>query len=324
MTRRTRQIILLATTLFFILATPATLLYAWGYSFDWQTKKPVLTGGLYLKSIPKKAEVYINDKPQKETTPTFIKRLLPKEYQIRVTKQGYHSWQKTLKVESKIVTESKNILLIPLSPEIETVSQDLALNFSLEDFIQEESTNIFYIQKPSYILYKTDQDNSFQEQISLTPLPSNHQYEIFSSANEQIVVLDKKNQLYLFNQGTKNFELISQNVQSLQFSYNNKRLLYFTPSEIWIYHLERSGKIADNKELITRLSQKIKQAIWHKTNEHIIFSVGENIKIIELDNRSDRNIVNLIKLEVKKMAYGQKDEKLYLIKENELLAITLD
>jgi len=324
MTKRTRQIILLITTLFFVLATPAILLYAWGYSFDWQNKKPVLTGGLYLKSVPKKAEIYINDKPIKGTTPTFIKRLLPKEYKVKVTKQGYHSWQKTLKVESKIVTESKNILLIPISSEIETINHNLTLNFSLKNFVQEEKTNIFYIQKPSYILYKTDQNNSFQEQVSLTPLPNNHQYEIFFSVNGQVSVLDEEKQLYLFNQETKNFELISQDVQGLQFSYDNKKLLYFTPSEIWIYHLEKSDKITDNKELITRLSQEIKQAIWHKTNEHIIFSIEGNIKVVELDNRNDRNIVSLIKLKVEEMAYSQKDEKLYLIKENELLAITLE
>ncbi|MBL7053318.1 MAG: PEGA domain-containing protein [Candidatus Portnoybacteria bacterium] len=318
MTNKTRKIILLTVTLFFILLAPIILLYAWGYSFDWQSKKPVLTGGIYLKSIPKKAEVYINNEPQKEATPTFIERLLPKEYQIRVTKEGFHSWEKTLKVESKIVTEAKNILLIPINLEIKTVNSELILELS------EESINIFYIQEPSYILYKTDKNNSFQEQISLTPLSNNYKYEIFTSANEQIVVLDEKNQLYLLNQETKNFELISQNVQGIQFSYDNRKLLYFTPSEIWIYHLEGPGKIEDKKELITRVSQNIKQAIWYKTNEHIIFSIGENIKIVELDNRSDRNIINLIKLKVEKMIYSQKDEKIYLIKGNELFAITLE
>ncbi len=324
MTQKTRKIILLITTVFFVLVTPATLLYAWGYSFDWQTKKPVLTGGLYLKSTPKKAQIYINDKLQKEATPVFIERLIPKEYEVRVEKEGYHSWQKKLKVESKIVTDAKNILLIPISPIIETANQDLALNFSLSDLFPEETTDIFYIQKPSYILYKTDKDNSFQEQISLTPLPENHQYEIFTSANERIVALDENNQLYLLNKETKSFDLISQDVQDIQFSYDNRKLLYHTPSEIWVYHLEGSGEVNDNKELITRLSQKIKQAIWHITNEHIIFSIGDNIKIVEMDSRDNRNIINLIKLDVEKMAYSQKDEKLYLIKDNELLAISLE
>ncbi len=324
MTRKTRKIILLITILFFVLATPAILLYAWGYSFDWQNKKPVLTGGFYFKSVPKNVDIYINNQLQKEKTPILIKRLLPKEYQIRISEQGYHSWQKTLKVESKIVTEAKNILLIPLNPKIETVNENLTTDFSLKGFIEKEPNYIFYIKTPSYILYKTDKENSFNKQISLTPLPSNHEYKIFASTNEQVAALDENNQLYLLNPQTKNFELISQDVQNVQFSIDNKKLLYFTPYEIWVYHLKESNKINDNKELVTRISQRIKQAIWYNTNEHIVFYVEENIKIVELDNRSNRNIVNLIKLKIEEMAYSEKNKKIYLTKDNKLLSISLE
>jgi len=321
MTFRTRRIILTGTILFFIIAAPTALLYSYGYSFDWQKKKVVLTGGFYFESLPKKANVYLDDK-LKNKTPVFIKRLLPKEYQIKITKNGYHSWQKNLRIESKLVTEAKNILLIPLNPEIRIIDEALPVDFSLEEFIQiEESNNVFYIQKPSYVLYKTDKENSFQEQISLTPLSINHQYEIFTSINEQITALDENKQLYLLNPETKTFQLINQNVQGLQFSNDNK-LLYFTPSEIWVYYLNREN---NQQELITRLSQEIKQAIWYnKTNEHIIFSVGQNIKITELDGRNGRNTNDLIELNFNQMAYSEENELLYLIKNKQLLSISLE
>lgn len=321
MTFKIRRIILIGTILFFVIVAPTALLYSYGYSFDWQKKKVVLTGGFYFESLPKKADVYLNDK-LKEKTPVFIKRLLPKEYQIKITKDGYHSWQKNLRIESKLVTEAKNILLIPLNPKIKIINEALPIDFSLEEFIQtEKSNNVFYIQEPSYILYKTDKENSFQKQISLTPLPINHQYQIFVSTNEQIAVLDENKQLYLLNQEIKTFRLINQNVQGLQFSNDNK-LLYFTPSEIWVYYLNRKN---NQQELITRLSQKIKQAIWHnKTNEHIIFSVDQNIKITELDGRNGRNTNDLIELNFNQMAYSEKNELLYLIKDKQLLSISLE
>lgn len=321
MTFKIRRIILIGTILFFVIVAPTTLLYSYGYSFDWQKKKVVLTGGFYFESLPKKANVYLNDK-LKEKTPVFIKRLLPKEYQIKITKDGYHSWQKNLRIESKLVTEAKNILLIPLNPKIKIINEALPIDFSLEEFIQtEESNNVFYIQEPSYILYKTDKENSFQKQISLTPLPINHQYQIFVSTNEQIAVLDENKQLYLLNQEIKTFRLINQNVQGLQFSNDNK-LLYFTPSEIWVYYLNRKN---NQQELITRLSQKIKQAIWHnKTNEHIIFSVDQNIKITELDGRNGRNTNDLIELNFNQMAYSEKNKLLYLVKDKQLLSISLE
>jgi hypothetical protein len=329
MTRRFRRIILLATTLFFILTAPLVLGYAWGYSFDWQKKKPVLTGGFYLKSIPKKAEVYIDDKPKKET-PAFIKRLIPREYQVKVVKEGFYPWQKNLKIESKLVTEARNILLIPINPKIKVVDQELPNDFSLEEFLNSEKPNyIFYIQKPSYILYKTDQNNSFQEQINLTPLPNEQDYQIFDSSNEQIAVLSDNQKLYIFNYQTRNFELISQDVQGVQFSNDNKKLLYFTPYELWVYYLEgaseQPSKNAGDKELITRSSQKIGQAIWHNNaSQHIIFLVDQTIKITELDNRDQRNTVDLIKLDIQEMAYSQKDEKIYFIKDKKLLSLSLE
>jgi hypothetical protein len=329
MTRRVRRIILCSTILFFVLTAPVVLLYAWGYSFDWQKKKPVLTGGLYLKSIPKKAEVYIDDKPKKET-PAFIKRLVPREYQVRVVKEGFYPWQKKLKVESKLVTEARNILLIPLNPKIEVVNQELTNDFSLEELLkQEKSNSIFYIQKPSYILYKTDQNNSFQEQISSTSLPNGQDYQIFASSNEQIAVLSDNQELYLFNYQTRSFELISQNVQGVQFSNDNKKLLYFTLYELWVYYLEgtpeQPSKNAGDKELITRLSQKIDQAIWYdSTSQHIIFLIDQIIKITELDSRDQRNTVDLIKLDIQEMAYSQKDEKIYFIKDKKLLSLSLE
>jgi len=283
MTRRTRRIILIGTVLFFVLATPMILLYAWGYSFDWQDKNVVLTGGLYLKSVPKKANVYINNQIQKEITPALIKRLLPKEYQIRVEKEGYHSWQKNLKVESKIVTEAKNIFLIPINPNIEVVNQELPTNFSLDELI--EKSNVI---------------------------------------SEKNILLDKDNQLYLLNSKTKEFDLVNQNVQGFQFSSDNQKLLYYTPSEIWIHHLKESEQIADDKELITRLSQKIKQAVWYKTNEHIIFSTEDNIKILELDNRGDQNIINITEAKAQEIAYSIRDNKLYFIQDNQLMGISLE
>ena len=68
---------------------------------------------------------------------------MPKEYQVKIIKQGYHPWQKKLRIESKLVTEAKNILLIPLNPEIKIANEALPIDFSLEEFIQtKKSDNI--------------------------------------------------------------------------------------------------------------------------------------------------------------------------------------
>jgi len=320
MTQQARRIIFSITILLFAVATPLILLYAWGYSFDWQTKRIALTGGLYLKSTPDDAKIYLNDKLSGETN-TLVRRLAPKEYQVKIVKDGFHPWTKKLKVESKIVTDARNILLIPFEPKVEIVNEVLPENFSLQDFIsQNESDSIFYIQVPSYILYKTDQNNSFQEQISLNPLPSNRQYQIFVSDNQMVAVLDDQGQLYLLNQDSRNFDSISQKVKGVEFTNDNDKLLYFTTSEIWIYSLTNA-----NKELITRSSQEIKQSIWYqKTNQHILCLIGNNVKIIELDGRDERNSVDVLRLDIDQIAYNPDNEGIYFIRENKLSSISLE
>lgn len=285
-----RKAFLYITIILFLLIAPTIIAYALGYSFDWQTKKPVLTGGFYLKSVPKKTNIYINDKFEQET-PAFIKRLVPKYYQIRIEKEGYYPWGKNLKVESKIVTEVKNIILIPKEPELKEENIFPLIEEPLHTFRLENN-----------ILYKED------EQISLTPLEDG-EYEIFAR-NDNVILLSKD--LYLLNQRT--FETIAKDVSFAQFSENN-RLLYLTNNEIWVYDFNDQ-----TKELITRSSREIKQAAWY-LNEHIVFTTEEAAKIIEIDSRDKRNIFNLVEMEVDRIICN---EKIYFKAQDKIFSLLLE
>lgn len=328
MTRQTRRIILYGTVFSFLLVTPIMLLYAWGYSFDWQKKKPVLTGGFYFSSIPRGANVYL-DNNFREKTPTYLKRLTPRDYEVEIIKEGYHIWHKKLRVESKLVTEARNILLIPLNPQLEVFEKTLPPDYSLEEFLTPETSgDVFYVDETDFLLYKTDEEESYQEQVSSEPLPENSEYEVVVSNNKKITALGE-GYLYLLDPETKVFELIAKDVQKIQFSNDNKKLLYHTSSEIWVYYLKdiflQPNKKAGEKELITRLSQNIKQAVWYGgTNEHIIFFVDQKIKIIELDNRDERNAIDIMSINADQMFYNSEDNKLYIAKGEEILRITLE
>lgn len=330
MTSRARKILLYTAVIFFIIIAPSLLFYACGYTIDWQNKKPVLTGGFYFKSTPKQAEIYINGKLKGKTS-AFIKRALPGEHQVEIKKQGYYPWQKTLKVESQLVTEARNILLIPINPILETIEEKIPKNFSVEDYLllNNHFSDNFYLQKPSYILYYTDPVNLEKKQINLTPLPDNQDYQIFAYSTEKILLLSDKKDLYLFNSEKRSFEQIANNVQNVQFTNNGQKFLYYTSNEIWTYYLEdiliQPNKRKNEKELITRTSQKIKEAVWYpNTNEHIIFVVNGETKIIELDGRDQRNMIDLFDSGISQITYYSKEEKLYFVKDNKLLRTDLE
>jgi hypothetical protein len=71
------------------------------------------TGLLAANSFPSGAEVYINDKLTSATDDTI--NLPPGEYKVTIKKDGYIPWEKKLKVEAELVTQT-NATLFPAVP----------------------------------------------------------------------------------------------------------------------------------------------------------------------------------------------------------------
>jgi len=119
MTKRIRLTILALAIACFLIIAPVALLYGWGYRYDFRDKIFIQTGAIYLKSLPRKAKVWLAGVEREKKTPLIIDGLLPnKKYEILVELEGFRSWQKTLEVKPTLVTEAKNILLIPENPKI--------------------------------------------------------------------------------------------------------------------------------------------------------------------------------------------------------------
>ncbi len=84
-------------------------------------------------------------------------------------------------------------------------------------------------------------------------------------------------------------------------------LLFYNDWEMYIYDLHKK-----DPELITRLGQPIKSALWHPKGKHLIFAAGNKINIIELDNRELRNVIDLAdNAEVKDLATSRDGKILY-------------
>lgn len=355
MTLKTRRIIYLLLIVLFIIITPLIIVYGIGYAFDWQKKAFVKTGSFYLKTAPSGAQIFINDNSKGKTN-KYIKRLLPKTYKITIKKDGFHPWEKNLKIEQQIVTEARNILLISEQPKYETIKDNLEANFSLSLFLAKEDEKkkieqasstatttlktdsyflsgdyIFYLNPKDYMIYRSNLDGTGVQQFALSPLPPDS-YKISVSQNQKYIsVLGIENhELYLFTPENRIFEKVSNDVNGAKFSFDSKKVLYHTASEIWVIYLEKIQiqpyKKAGEKELITRFADKILSAIWYpEDNEHIIFIVGGTIKITEVDGRDRRNTVDFLKLKAfrddpdfQQMYYDLGKELFYFINDNKL------
>lgn len=93
-----RRITYLAFMAVFFIVLPLIILEANGYKFNF--KKSVLqkTGIIFVESKPKDVLVWLDGKLAEEQTPAIIKDLLPNEYQLKLSKEGYQDWEKKINV----------------------------------------------------------------------------------------------------------------------------------------------------------------------------------------------------------------------------------
>jgi len=151
-----RLIVNLLIVAFLIIGTFVAIQFAKGYRPDLQNRSLSGTGLLSVTSYPKSARVIINDKLTTVSDDKLY--LLPGNYTIKIEKDGFHPWVKTLPIKNELVT-SVDARLFPIitatSPLTFYQVKNAALNvdgtkivYSLKNSPQ-ESTNGLYIHSLS-------------------------------------------------------------------------------------------------------------------------------------------------------------------------------
>lgn len=124
--RRTPRLFIITVFLVaLILGITFAIKYAKGYRPSLKNRALEGTGLLAANSYPKGATVFINDKLTTATDDTL--NLPPGEYQVKIAKDGYISWEKTLKLESELVTQT-NARLFPSVPDLKPLTFSGATN----------------------------------------------------------------------------------------------------------------------------------------------------------------------------------------------------
>lgn len=184
-------------------------------------------------------------------------------------------------------------------------------------------TNVYYARMPHELVYKTNLDGS-GEPIQLTsdfPEGITRNFRLIAYDDFRIAFLTENKDFYIFNAGE--FERYSRKlgsgIEGLQFSDDGKKLLYWTKNAMSVYYL-RNWNVApvraeNSIEDITRYSDEIKNIQWFKDYEHIIFSSGPQVKIIELDPTDHRNSMELLKTasDSPLVGYNHAQERLYFV-----------
>ncbi len=111
-----RFIITITTLIVIALSAGVAIFFAKGYTISTREKRIVGTGIVTIKSEPDAASVYIDGHLTTATNAT-ISSLSPKEYTIKIVKEGFIPWEKVVKVKEGLVNELK-VTLFPAIPTI--------------------------------------------------------------------------------------------------------------------------------------------------------------------------------------------------------------
>jgi hypothetical protein len=191
------------------------------------------------------------------------------------------------------------------------------------------SDGLYYFQLPEGIVYRTDFNGSNNPTQITNAAPddmNDNSYQIIVYDEDRITFLNNNDHnLYVFNRGKEGiyFRKLSDDAQGSQFSDDGKKLLYWTDHEMSVYFVrkwEAQPAMSENDNIsITRLADPIQNVQWTRDYEHILFTNNKKIKLIEIDNRDHRNMMDVLTLndDSSLLVNNFTDSKLYYTEKND-------
>ena len=239
--------ILIAVFAFLVISTSTilTIKFAKGYRPSLKTKALQGTGLLAANSYPRGASVFINDKLTTATDDTL--NLPPGEYRVKIAKDGYIPWEKNLKIEAELVTQT-NTRLFPAVPTLTPVTFSGALNplpapdgqkivFAVENATADEKNGLYVLDltdrpfglntDPRQITGTTAKYDLLHAQLTWSP-DSTQILALINEGevNETNVLLDQSrfNDIAEFNDVTARLPLIEADWQEVTAKKNHEKI----------------------------------------------------------------------------------------------------
>lgn len=297
MTYHARRLLFWICAIIFTVVAIPLILYAFGWRFVWEDGAFARTGGLFVASFPStETKIFVDGKLRKETSllsrSLFLGQLGPGSHQVRVTRDGYHEWNKTIFVEPELVTELKAIL-VPQVPK----AQQVLRNHLLNAILYAPDENALFLKDASKSWFRFDRGNE-----TLIPVnPPN---------------IKKEPSLFLTSRSYKDFEEDAR----------QGRLLWWNTHEAWVHwdsqYLPHYQKF--DTEQITQTPYVIRSAAFYPRREAILVALSNAVMVVELDGRGGRAIMPLYKGKEPSFAVDPSDRIIYILDDGILIRIPLE
>lgn len=314
-----RRLIYLFFITTFLIVGPLIALYATGYRYNTRLGVVQRTGAVMMDVLPREGVRVYLDGVHKEDMDSVdrtirLTRLTPKEYSIRVEKEGYHSWGVVTDVGA-----SETVFF----PHVHLFREDIFPVF----IDQEEPARSPFTATSTVtevrgvevqLVPGTNHDQIVQSKTAFTSsrvigtIPHAADYVFRDAPDRWIVLEDVDTQiLYLFlvnDDGASERQFIIPNVEQPTWSSGQRYILYHNDFELRVFDTQ-SG----SNHLITRRSSGISRALWHPEGGYIIYQTENSIRAHEFAERQDIVSHELISLpDIQDMRISEEGDTLFL------------
>ncbi|MBI2052726.1 MAG: hypothetical protein HYT34_00585 [Candidatus Ryanbacteria bacterium] len=303
MTRRKRIFLFWICTVIFVIITAPLVLYSFGYRLSLDPIGIVRSGGLFITSTPSTGtDIYVDGKLAEHTSlfsrKFFIQGLTPRKYKIEIRKDGYFTWEKTLRVEPEHITEVK-ALLIKDGPDGTILSRGGFASLMLTN--SDETHLTLRDSKNRTRFYEI-------ESASFTPRPT------LLGASTTLSDLAKD---FVLKRKIKNFD----------YDASQERIIWWDDYEVkikWLRGEEFMPLYTDSDEILIFRSQgPLREVALYPGKEAIFASWSNAVSVIELDGRDEHNIYPLYKGREPHFTIAPKRKMAYLLDDGNLISIPL-
>ncbi len=263
-------------------ALPGHPFSARGYRLYFSEGKMKGTGLLVVNSFPTGAQVYVNDTLLTATDNTL--NLNPGTYKIKIIKDGYLPWEKNLKLEKELVTQT-NTLLFPVAPDL----QALTLTGAIDPVPSPDGQKIAYKVASSsassknglFILQMSGNPLSFKANIQQIANP-----QLLDIFNTQLVWSPDSSQILAYqtdkNQNILNPVLLEVNKNNLTAQDQTSNLITILDDwekESQLVIQQRWKKLPEKLQLI--LEKSADNLYWSPDEKKILYTATDSATIPE-------------------------------------------
>ena len=292
--------------------------YTAGYRYHFKKEKFQKSGGIVLEFQPKEVKIYLQDKKIEETgffdNSFKIPDLLPGQYNIKIEKDGYHTWNKKFEVESEKVSFFKDIILFKKNtlPKIKIKGEIENLTLSpLENkifFTERKEDNLYFkilnekINEVTNIaLFKTTSTEKIIPNFSLNEkrvtFKINNKNYIYSFNDEALINIEKLfpelNKNKITELDIENTDKEADKIKNARWSLNSDDALYFmNDNDIYQLNLlDYSVKRIAQKE--NHSDFKITDFCTNGQKTYLIRSKNDKFSLEEWDKNKDEKVLLL-------------------------------